>query len=180
MRTQPSYPLLSFLQSARLPFGRWSVPLLLFAMCLPLANSGCYPVEISEVELPFTATLTVDISDPNVLHDGTGGYTYEYEGQIYPATHKAWLSYECPESPQFFAAYNDVNQTVWLAHCVEGIFLNTVHITTNGENANPTPFLTEITGGHEETIELQIPTSNLEDISNGASQLVVTFNYQND
>lgn len=168
----------SFLLTARLPYEKWSIPLLLVAMLIPFLYAGCYPGEA--VDTTLSATLTVDFSDPNILFDGTGGYTYEYQGQTYPATYKAWTDYQCPESPQFFASYNDVDQTVWVAHCVEGIFLSTVQVTTNGNNSNPAPFLSEITGGHEETIEFQIPDPNLEDIANGNTQLTISFNYQND
>lgn len=176
MRTQPSYPQLSI----RRPLKGWPILLALLATLITLLSSSCDPADITSVDLPLTATLTVDFSDPNTRTGCTGGYTYEYEGQVYPATYKAWSNFDCSGTPRFFASYNDVNQTVWLAHCVEGIHIGTVQITTNAGNTNPAPFLTEITGGHVETIEFQIPGPNLNDIQNGTTQLTISFSYQND
>lgn len=60
--------------------------------------------ELPELNLPLTATLTVDFSDPDTKPDDTGGFRYYYEGESYLATYHAWENYACPESPQFFAA----------------------------------------------------------------------------
>ena len=163
MRTQPSYLLLP----------------ILFALAL-LAAPGCqFPDPVIQ-DLPLTAAITLDFSDPNTKPDQTGGYRYLYEGESYLVTENAWLQYNCPTSPQFFAAYNDVNRSVWLAHCVEGIHLGTLALSVDGTNPLPSPVLGEITGGQEETFEFQIPDPLLQQIDAGATQLILSFSYQND
>ena len=158
-----------------------SYPLLIFlAALVALLYPSCQPADPVIEELPATAAITLDFSDPNTKPDQTGGYRYLYEGESYLATENAWLQYNCPTSPQFFAAYNDVNRTVWLAHCVEGIHLGTLTLSVDGTNPLPSPVLGEITGGQEETFEVQIPDPLLQQIDAGATQLILSFSYQND
>lgn len=160
----------------------FKTPLLLIAALLLLALflfPGCQSLDSQSQNNSLSATILLDFSDPNVLHDGTGGYLYFHEGQSYPATHKAWLTFNCPLAPRFFAAYNNVDQTIWLAHCVEGVFLSTLDISING-NSYPAPFLNEVNGGQEETFEFQTPAAALFHIEDGITQMTMTFAYQND
>jgi hypothetical protein len=163
MRTKPSYLL----------------PILLIALAVLLTPS-CDPNDLPTVDLPLTASIVLDFSD------ASWSYRYIYENEAYPATYKAWVDYNCPGSPIFFALYNDIDQTnqidetIWLAHCTEGIYYQTINITTNGTNTNPATIIDEITGGQEETLELQISESNLADIQNGTTQITISFLYQND
>jgi hypothetical protein len=170
MRTQPSYLLL------KCPL--WGLAGLV-ALAILLTPS-CHPDDLPTIDFPPTATIILNFS-------GTSDdYHYLYELESYPATYKDWLGYNCPESPIFFAAYNDidqtnhVNETIWLAHCIEGIYHQSITVTTNGTNTHPATIIGEITGGQEETIELAIPAENLADIHNGASYIILNFSYQND
>jgi hypothetical protein len=163
MRTKPSYLLLT----------------LLVALAVLLTPS-CDPNDLPTVDLPLTATIVLDFSGASWSH------RYIYEGESYPATYKAWVDYNCPASLIFFALYNDIDQTnqvdetIWLAHCSEGIYHQTISVTTNGTNTNLVTAIDNITGGQEETLELQIPAPNLADIQNGTTQITLTFRYQND
>jgi hypothetical protein len=171
MRTKPSYLLLTLLTALAV-----------------LLTPSCDPNDLPTVDLPLTASIVLDFSD------ASWSYRYIYEGESYPATYKAWVGYNCLDRrqaaaqriPIFFALYNDIDQTnqidetIWLAHCTEGIYHQTINITTNGTNTNPATIIDEITGGQEETLELQIPTPNLADIQNGTSQITISFLYQND
>jgi hypothetical protein len=85
-----------------------SYPLIIFlAALIALLYPSCEPADPVIEELPATATILLDFSDPNTHAGNAGGYRYLYQGEYYPATYNAWQAWSCPTGPDYFAAWDD-------------------------------------------------------------------------
>jgi hypothetical protein len=90
-----------------------SYPFIIFlAALVALLYPSCEPADPIVEELPITATILLDFSDPNTRLDGTRGYRYIYEGESYLATYNAWSTLSCQDGPDFFAAWDDTSLTL--------------------------------------------------------------------
>ena len=162
MRTNPSYHLL---------------PALLIVATL--LTPSCEPADPIIEELPATATITLDVSDPNTHAGNTGGYRYLYEGESYSATYNAWATWTCEAGPNFFAAWDDTSLTIWLAHCPVTLHLESITAQTGDGESLPIESWSPVAGAHESTYQLTLTTSNYIDIENGATTINLRFSYQN-
>lgn len=171
MRTQSSYFLL----------------ILVFTFVFLLVPSCNPPFE----ELPLTATILLDFSDPNTRHDGTGGFRYLYEGESYLATYRAWEAWSCTTGPDFFGAWDDGSRTVWLAHCpsitspplgVGGPPITALHevLRSKTGTGDPLPIVswTSVPEAHEPTYQLTLAPANYADIDAGTTTIVLSFSHK--
>jgi len=161
-----------------------SYPFIIFlAAIVALLYPSCEPADPVIEELPATAAITLDFSDPNTHAGNTGGYRYIYNGESYLATYNAWATWTCAEGPDFFAAWDDTSLTVWLAHCPEltspPLGAGGPPITAQTSNGAPLPIqsLTPVAGAHEPTYQLTLDPANYVDIENGATTITLIFNY---
>ncbi len=155
-----------------------SYPFIIFlAAIVALLYPSCEPANPIIEELPSTATILLDFSDPNTHAGNTGGYRYLYEGESYSATYNAWAAWSCEEGPDFFAAWDDTSLTVWLAHCPETLDLESITSQT-GDGA---PLSIEswvlVAGAHDPTYQLTLDPANYVDIENGITTINLSFTY---
>jgi hypothetical protein len=155
-----------------------SYPFIIFlAAIVALLYPSCEPADPVIEELPATATIHLDFSDPNTHAGNTGGYRYIYEGESYSATYNAWAIWSCEDGPDFFAAWDDTSLTVWLAHCPETLDLESITAQTGDgaplyiESWNP------VAEAHEPTYQLTLNPANYVDIENGATTINLSFTY---
>lgn len=127
--------------------------------------------------LVLTESIVLDISDPNIRSGGAGGFRYELDGVSYAANYLAWEAWSCSEGPAFFAAWDDTSNTVWLGHCPETLFLESITVTTGGNAPLPIQFFTVVAGAHEPTYQLVLHPDNYRDIEAGETRVRVVFSY---
>ncbi len=161
-----------------------SYPLLIFlAALVALLYPSCEPVDPVVDELPLSATITLDFSDPNTRGVDAGGFRYLYEGESYSATYHAWETWSCSTSPDFFAAWDDTSLTVWLAHCPATtpppLGVGGLSVTAQTRDGAPLPIesWTPVAGAHEPTYQLTLHPENYTDIQNGATTINLSFTY---
>jgi hypothetical protein len=156
-----------------------SYPFIIFlAALIALLYPSCELVQTGHALSPSTATILLDFSDPNTHAGNTGGYRYLYDGESYSATYNAWATWNCDATPDFFAAWDDTSQTVWLAHCPETVHLES--ITAQSRDNPPLPIIssTPVADAHEPTYQLTLNPANYVDIENGATTITLNFQYQ--
>jgi len=155
-----------------------SYPLIIFlAAIIALLYPSCEPADPVIEELPATATITLDFSDPNTHAGGTGGFRYLYDGESYSATYNAWATWSCESGPDFFAAWDDTSLTVWLAHCPESLNLESMTAQTGDGAPLYIESWTPVAGAHEPTYQLTLNPANYVDIENGATTINLSFTY---
>lgn len=156
MRTQPSYSLLLY-----------------FSLICLLAPSCDPPF----AELPLSTTILLDFSDPNTHAGNAGGYRYIYQGESYSATYNAWETWSCATGPNYFAAWDDTSRTVWLAHCPDQLFLESITAQTGVGDPLPIESWTPVAGAHELTYQQTLDPANYVDIENGTTTMNLIFTY---
>ncbi len=155
-----------------------SYPLfILLAALIALLYPSCEPADPIIEELPQTATILLDFSDPNTRHNGTGGFRYHYDGESYLATEYAWSQWNCESGPRFFGAWDDRDSTVWLAHCPETLHLESITAQTGDGIPLPIQSWTPVANAHEPTYQLTLNPANYVDIENGATTINLSFTY---
>jgi hypothetical protein len=155
-----------------------SYPFVIFlAAIIALLYPSCEPADPVIEELPATATITLDFSDPNTHAGNTGGYRYLYEDESYSATYNAWATWSCEDGPNFFAAWDDTSLTVWLAHCPATLNLESITVQTSDGAPLPLQSWTPVTGAHEPTYQLTLNPTNYVDIENGVTTITLSFSY---
>jgi len=86
-----------------------SYPFIIFlAALIALLYPSCEPVDPVIEELPATAIILLDFSDPNTHAGNIGGYRYIYEGESYSATYNAWVTWSCEEGPLLIESWTPV------------------------------------------------------------------------
>jgi hypothetical protein len=155
-----------------------SYPFIIFlAVIVALLYPSCEPADPVIEELPATATILLDFSDPNTHSGNTGGYRYLYEDESYSATYNAWATWSCEDGPDFFAAWDDTSLTVWLAHCPETLHLESITAQTGDGAPLPLESWTPVAGAHEPTYQLTLNPATYVDIENGATTITLSFTY---
>jgi hypothetical protein len=155
-----------------------SYPFIIFlAALVALLYPSCEPADPIVEELPVTATILLDFSDPNTHAGNTGGYRYLYDGESYSATYNAWSTWSCQDGPNFFAAWDDTSLTVWLAHCPPTLHLESITAQSGDGAPLPIESWVPVTGAHESTYQLTLAPANYVDIENGASTINLNFTY---
>lgn len=134
------------------------LPLLLLVAC-----TGS-PDQIQPKAQPVTITL--DFTNPNNTQTETG-YQYTYNQTNYPADQRAYQNWNCTQGPTFFAAYNDVDQNIWLATCTP-IDTGTIQLAI-GEYQYPPANIVQVADAHEVTYHLQPPANIQEAVTNGTT-----------
>jgi hypothetical protein len=155
-----------------------SYPFIIFlAALVALLYPSCEPADSIVEELPITATILLDFSDPSTHAGGTGGYRYIYEGESYLATYNAWAAWNCQDGPSFFGAWDDTSLTVWIAHCLDQLLLESI-TAQSGDNP-PLPIIssTPVADAHEPTYQLTLDPANYTDIENGVTTINLQFTY---
>ncbi|SEQ58180.1 hypothetical protein [Neolewinella agarilytica] len=155
-----------------------SYPLIIFlAALVALLYPSCELANPILEELPLSATITLDFSDPNTRGVNTGGFRYLYEGESYLATYLAWEAWSCATGPDFFAAWDDTSLTVWLAHCPATLNLESITAQTGDSAPLPLQSWNSVAGAHEPTYQLTLDPANYVDIENGATTINLSFTY---
>jgi hypothetical protein len=161
-----------------------SYPLIIFlAALIALLYPSCEPADPIVEELPATATILLDFSDPNTRSGGTSGFRYLYDGESYSATYNAWATWSCEDGPNFFAAWDDTSLTVWLAACPNltspPLGVGGPPITARSSDGAPLPLesWTPVAGAHEPTYQLTLNPANYVDIENGTTIINLSFTY---
>ncbi|MEL7163258.1 MAG: hypothetical protein AAFN92_21045 [Bacteroidota bacterium] len=155
-----------------------SPPLFIFfAALIALIHPSCEPANPIIEELPQTATILLDFSDPNTRAGGVGGFRYHYEGESYLATGYAWTIWSCASGSEFFGAWDDRDSTVWLGHCPLDLHLESVTAQTNGDAPLAIRSWHPIPDAHIPTYKLQLHPDNYADIANGTKTLTLQFTY---
>jgi hypothetical protein len=155
-----------------------SYPFIIFlAALVALLYPSCEPADPVVEELPATAAILLDFSDPNTHAGNTGGYRYLYEGESYSATYNTWAAWSCEEGPDFFAAWDDTSLTVWLAHCPETLDFESITAQTGDGGPLPIESWALVAGAHEPTYQLTLDSVNYVDIENGVTTINLSFTY---
>lgn len=154
-----------------------ALPLLFAALLLGTLATSCQPPDPVLQELPTSATILLDFSDPNTRHDGTGGFRYHYEGESYLATYHAWTRWNCEAGPTFFAAFDDRDTTVWIGHCSPELHLESVTAQTSDGTPLPVHSPTLLPDAHIPTYKFQLHADNVADIRNYVTTLTLNFTY---
>ncbi len=155
-----------------------SYPLIIFlAALIALLYPSCEPADPVIEELPATATILLDFSDPNTRSGGTSGFRYLYDGESYSATYNAWATWSCEDGPNFFAAWDDTSNTVWIAHCTNQLLLESITVQSGDGGPLSIASYVPVAGANESTCQLTLDPANSLDTENGITTITLSLTY---
>ncbi len=155
-----------------------SYPLIIFlAALIALLYPSCEPADPVIEELPATATILLDFSDPNTRSGGTSGFRYLYDGESYSATYNAWETWSCSTGPDFFAAWDDTSLTVWIAHCTNQLLLESITVQSGDGGPLSIASYVPVAGANESTCQLTLDPANSLDTENGITTITLSLTY---
>jgi hypothetical protein len=155
-----------------------SYPFIIFlAAIIALLYPSCEPADPIVEELPISTTILLDFSDPNTGLDGTGGYRYIYNGESYLATYNAWETWSCSTGPDFFAAWDDTSNTVWIAHCTNQLLLESITVQSGDGGPLSIASYVPVAGANESTCQLTLDPANSLDTENGITTITLSLTY---
>jgi hypothetical protein len=162
-----------------------SYPFIIFlAAIIALLYPSCEPADPIVEELPATTTIILDFSDPNTHAGNTGGYSYLYDGvhevlrsKSYSATYLAWETWSCEEGPDFFAAWDDTSNTVWIAHCTNQLLLESITVQSGDGGPLSIASYVPVAGANESTCQLTLDPANSLDTENGITTITLSLTY---